>query len=180
VMTNHKGGVGKSTSATNIAFGMVQVLRQAGASNTRVLLIDTDSQGHCGRYLARPPLAQTAKPLGGSGGATRLRRARPRPVGLLERGPPELGLVRGPGGVGEHILRKRSEAAAIILRRLYKDQRLPERPVSDISPLKEARNQESYDRYMAGERAVDLAKEFGVSVRRINKLIRQIRSTIGR
>src|SRR5690349_8554250 len=46
VMTNHKGGVGKSTSATNIAFGMVQVLRQAGAPNTRVLLIDTDSQGH--------------------------------------------------------------------------------------------------------------------------------------
>ena len=46
VMTNHKGGVGKSTSATNIAFGMVQVLRQAGAANSRVLLIDTDSQGH--------------------------------------------------------------------------------------------------------------------------------------
>jgi chromosome partitioning protein len=46
VMTNHKGGVGKSTSATNIAFGMVQVLRQAGAANSRVLLVDTDSQGH--------------------------------------------------------------------------------------------------------------------------------------
>ncbi len=46
VMTNHKGGVGKSTSATNIAFGLVRVLRQAGAANCRVLLIDTDSQGH--------------------------------------------------------------------------------------------------------------------------------------
>ena len=46
VMTNHKGGVGKSTSATNIAFGMVRVLRQAGLANPRVLLIDTDSQGH--------------------------------------------------------------------------------------------------------------------------------------
>ena len=46
VFTNHKGGVGKSTSATNIAFGMVGVLRQAGASNCRVLLIDTDSQAH--------------------------------------------------------------------------------------------------------------------------------------
>ncbi len=46
VMTNHKGGVGKSTSATNVAFGIVQVLRQAGAANSRVLLIDTDSQGH--------------------------------------------------------------------------------------------------------------------------------------
>lgn len=46
VFTNHKGGVGKSTSATNIAFGMVALLRQAGASNCRVLLIDTDSQAH--------------------------------------------------------------------------------------------------------------------------------------
>ena len=46
VMTNHKGGVGKSTSATNIAFGLVRVLRQAGVSNPRVVLVDTDSQGH--------------------------------------------------------------------------------------------------------------------------------------
>src|SRR5512142_1195537 len=46
VMTNHKGGVGKSTSATNVAFGLVRVLKQAGAPNPRVLLIDTDSQGH--------------------------------------------------------------------------------------------------------------------------------------
>jgi cellulose biosynthesis protein BcsQ len=45
-LTNHKGGVGKSTSATNIAFGLTGVLRQAGAPNARVLLIDTDSQGH--------------------------------------------------------------------------------------------------------------------------------------
>src|SRR5260221_3339467 len=46
VMTNHKGGVGKSTSAINIAFGLVRILRQAKAPNNRVLLIDTDSQGH--------------------------------------------------------------------------------------------------------------------------------------
>lgn len=46
VLTNHKGGVGKSTSATNIALGMVHVLRHVQANNTRVLLIDTDSQGH--------------------------------------------------------------------------------------------------------------------------------------
>ncbi len=45
-LTNHKGGVGKSTSATNIAFGLTGVLQRAGASNARVLLIDTDSQGH--------------------------------------------------------------------------------------------------------------------------------------
>ncbi len=46
VLTNHKGGVGKSTSATNIAFGLAGVFRQVGAANSRVLLIDTDSQGH--------------------------------------------------------------------------------------------------------------------------------------
>ena len=46
VLTNHKGGVGKSTSATNIALGITGVLRHAGAANSRVLLIDTDSQGH--------------------------------------------------------------------------------------------------------------------------------------
>lgn len=46
VLTNHKGGVGKSTSATTIALGIAGVLRRAGATNSRVLLIDTDSQGH--------------------------------------------------------------------------------------------------------------------------------------
>ncbi len=46
VLTNHKGGVGKSTSSTNIALGLVHVLRHIKANNCRVLLIDTDSQGH--------------------------------------------------------------------------------------------------------------------------------------
>ncbi len=46
VLTNHKGGVGKSTSATTIALGIAGVLRRAGAANSRVLLVDTDSQGH--------------------------------------------------------------------------------------------------------------------------------------
>ncbi|MBZ0278104.1 MAG: ParA family protein, partial [Anaerolineae bacterium] len=46
VFTNHRGGVGKSTSATNTAFGIASMLRRAGAPNARVLLIDTDSQSH--------------------------------------------------------------------------------------------------------------------------------------
>ncbi|MBK9121550.1 MAG: ParA family protein [Chloroflexi bacterium] len=46
VFTNHKGGIGKSTSATNTAYGIVSMLRHAGAPNPRVLLIDTDSQAH--------------------------------------------------------------------------------------------------------------------------------------
>ena len=46
VLTNHKGGVGKSTTATNLALGLTSMLQSAGAPNPRVLLIDTDSQGH--------------------------------------------------------------------------------------------------------------------------------------
>jgi len=46
VFTNHKGGVGKSISATNTALGIAGMLRRAGAPNSRVLLIDTDSQAH--------------------------------------------------------------------------------------------------------------------------------------
>ena len=46
VFTNHKGGVGKSTSATTIALGISAILQRAGAANSRVLLVDTDSQGH--------------------------------------------------------------------------------------------------------------------------------------
>ena len=45
-LTNHKGGVGKSTSATNIALAIAGILRQMNAPNHRVLLIDTDSQAH--------------------------------------------------------------------------------------------------------------------------------------
>jgi chromosome partitioning protein len=46
VLTNHKGGVGKSTSATNLAHGILMVMEKAGVKQPRVLLIDTDSQGH--------------------------------------------------------------------------------------------------------------------------------------
>jgi chromosome partitioning protein len=46
VFTNHKGGVGKSTSATNVALGLVQLLRRTHPGSCRVLLIDTDSQAH--------------------------------------------------------------------------------------------------------------------------------------
>ncbi len=46
-------------------------------------------------------------------------------------------------------------------------------PASDIPPLKADRNQEIVRRYLAGERAVDLAEEYGISVRRVNRLIRR-------
>jgi chromosome partitioning protein len=46
VFTAHKGGVGKTTSASNISYGIVRILKHAGVPNPRVLLIDTDSQAH--------------------------------------------------------------------------------------------------------------------------------------
>lgn len=46
IYTNNRGGVGNSTSATNIALGITQVPKRANASNCRALLIATESQGH--------------------------------------------------------------------------------------------------------------------------------------
>ena len=54
VLTNHKGGVGKSTSATNIALGTAGLLRQSGASNPQVLLVDTQSCGYVKHWTMRP------------------------------------------------------------------------------------------------------------------------------
>ncbi len=66
-----------------------------------------------------------------------------------------------------------SLAVQRVLAQLYSGMIEAETPVSDMVPEKEQRNQEIVRRNLAGERAVDLAKEFGISVRRVNRLIRR-------
>jgi Mor family transcriptional regulator len=58
------------------------------------------------------------------------------------------------------------------LRLLYAGIELPSEAISDYTPTKEERNAEIYQRYLAGERAVDLAREYGMSLQRIYKIIR--------
>jgi Mor family transcriptional regulator len=66
-----------------------------------------------------------------------------------------------------------SQAVRQVLLQLYRGMIEADTPVSDLIPEKEQRNREIYHRYMVGERAVNLAREFGISVRRVNRLIRR-------
>ena len=66
-----------------------------------------------------------------------------------------------------------SLAVQRVLAQLYRGMSEAETPVSDMIPEKEWRNKEIVRRYLAGGRAIDLAKEFGISVRRVNRLIRR-------
>lgn len=66
-----------------------------------------------------------------------------------------------------------SQAVQRVLEQLYSGMSEAAAPVRDMIPEKEWRNQEIVRRYLAGERAVNLAKEFGISVRRVNRLIRR-------
>lgn len=60
LIANRKGGVGKTTTAVHIAHGMA-------LAGLRVLLVDTDAQGHCAKMLGVQPEAGLAEYLEGSG-----------------------------------------------------------------------------------------------------------------
>ena len=61
-VANRKGGVGKTTSAVHLAAGLALAGR-------KVLLIDTDAQGHAGRLLGVNPEKGLAELMEGRGGA---------------------------------------------------------------------------------------------------------------
>lgn len=59
-VANQKGGVGKTTTAVNLAAGLAIKLRHEGTHPGKILLVDADPQGHglmavgFGRHLAAP------------------------------------------------------------------------------------------------------------------------------
>ena len=60
-----------------------------------------------------------------------------------------------------------------VLYQIYFGQALPTQPVTDLIPLEEVRNAEIYQRFISGERAIDLAVDYSVSLQRIYVLIRR-------
>jgi Mor family transcriptional regulator len=64
-------------------------------------------------------------------------------------------------------------AVATVLWVMYRDSPKPDKPASSMIAPKSQGNQEIVRRYLEGERAIDLAEEYEISVRRVNRLIRR-------
>ena len=60
-----------------------------------------------------------------------------------------------------------------VLGQLYFGQRFSAQPITDLIPTEENRNLEIYKRYVAGERAVNLAEDYDISLQRVYVLIRR-------
>jgi hypothetical protein len=68
-----------------------------------------------------------------------------------------------------------SVAVGTVLWLMYAHRPRRTTPASSMIPEKIQRNQEIVRRYMAGENAPNLAREYGISVRRLNRLIHRFR-----
>jgi len=66
-------------------------------------------------------------------------------------------------------------AISVLKSLLYPLPRISALPASAKIPPNVDRNREIYSRYLADERAQKLADEFGITVRRVNWLINQLR-----
>ena len=78
-----------------------------------------------------------------------------------------------PGGFEDSSSASIERAVERVLRLLYKGIELPRQPLTDLIPTAQRRNREISERYFAGDRAVDLAAEYGVSLQRIYVLVRR-------
>ena len=81
-------------------------------------------------------------------------------------------LIMAPEGCEDSTSASIEKAVRRILRLPYAGMELPSEAISDYTPTKEERNAEINQRYLAGERAVDLAREYWMSLQRVYKIIR--------
>lgn len=83
VVTNRKGGVGKTTIAVHLAAGLTLAGR-------RVALIDTDAQGHCAVYFDLPKENGLYEMFAGDGVLQQVLRVVPRSAYLPTENPPPI------------------------------------------------------------------------------------------
>src|SRR5512140_1204835 len=93
-IANEKGGVGKTTTAVNLAAGLALRLAEQPGPSSRVLLVDMDPQGHA---LLAAAFGQQNAPAGDSLAALLTEVPPPSPQRLLRRGQHHSNLFFLPG-----------------------------------------------------------------------------------